>query len=102
VSNLLVLSSLSKEYVRVPVSAKEAGVTVNPTSDEVAFAFVQSGEPSTWYAGQWETDGTTYYARIAVGPGGSVTLVDGTYDTWVKVTDSPEIPVRKVGQVRIT
>ncbi len=33
------ISSLSKEYVRVPVSAREDGAIVDPTSDVVAMAF---------------------------------------------------------------
>jgi hypothetical protein len=30
-----------------------------------------------------------------------VTLTDGLYDVWVRVTDSPEIPVKKAGQLEV-
>jgi hypothetical protein len=103
------ISSLSLEYVRVPVFAKEAGVVVNPTTDAVVMAFKSDGtEPVTndWKASTWETDSTTtpatYYARCLVGTGGTVALTDGTYDVWVRVTDSPEIPVRKAGRLVVT
>lgn len=105
----LVISSLSKEYVRVRVFAKNAGAAVNPTADVVEMAFKSDGtEPSTpdWKTAAWETDATTdpdtYYARCLVGPGGTVTLTDGSYDVWVRVTDSPEIPVKKAGRLVVT
>jgi hypothetical protein len=99
----LEISSLSKEYIRVPVSATAAGVPVNPTADVVQMAFVTSGEPAggDWKSADWETNAETspptYYARCLVGPGGTVTLADGTYQIWVKVTDSPEVPVKRAG-----
>lgn len=93
----LEISSLSRQYVKVPVAAKLAGAVVNPTADVVTMAFpVHGSDPATWLAATWETDATstpaTYLARCNVGPGGTVTLAAGTYDVWVKVTDSPEIP----------
>jgi hypothetical protein len=105
----LVLSSLSLEQVRVRVAAVTNGSPVNPTVDTVAMAFKQAdAEPAggDWKTATWETDSTTspptYYARCLVGPGGAVTLADGVWAVWVKVTDSPEIPVRKVGKVTIS
>ena len=106
---LLAISSLSKEYVRVRVYAETNGVAVNPTADTVEMAFISGDtEPTSpdWKAASWETDTTTepdtYYARCLVGPGGTVTLADGLYQVWVRVTDSPEIPVKKSGELRIT
>lgn len=99
----------SLEYVLVPVSLKESGLLIDPTSDTVSLAFTAEGvAPVTgdWQTGTWETDATTtpdtYSARCLVGPNGDVTLAVGVYDVWVRVTDSPEVPVRKAGNLRIT
>lgn len=96
----LEISSQSRQYVKVPVAAKLAGAAVNPTGDTVQMAFPFTGaDPATWYAAAWETDSTsspaTYLARTTVGPGGTAVLAVGTYDVWVKVTDSPEVPVMR-------
>jgi len=106
---VLTLSSLSKEYVRVRMSARNNGAVVNPTADTVEMAFtLNDAEPTSpdWKSASWETDANTepdtYYARCLVGPGGTVTLADGTYRVWVRVTDSPEIPVKKCGLLVIT
>lgn len=105
----LTISSLSKEYVRVRVTAREDGAVVNPTADTVEMAFTASeAEPSggDWKTAEWETDANTepdtYYARCLVGPGGTVALTDGTYRVWVKITDSPEIPVKRSGLLIVT
>jgi len=96
------ISSQSKEYVRIPISAYEAGSLVDPTSDAIEMAFTTGADPvaNDWKTASWETDSsttpTTYYARLAVGPGGSVTLTVGFYTVWVRVTDNPEIPVIEV------
>lgn len=93
------IPALSTEYVRVQVTASSAGAVVNPTSDTIQFAFpATTVQPSVWYSGSWETISGVYYARCLVGPtGGVVTLTVGnSYDVWVKITDSPEVPVRKV------
>ena len=98
------LSSLSTEYIRVPVSATENGQPVDPTSSTVEFAFMTDPklEPTTWYNGSWETAGTTYYARILIGSGaGGTALADGKYYVWLRITGSPEIPVRRVGVLEI-
>jgi len=92
------ISELSLIYVKVQVTATKAGATYNPTSDTVQIAFIgDSLEPASgdWKSALWETIGSLYYAKILVGPGGTVTLAPGTYDPWVKITDNPEIPVMK-------
>ena len=95
------ISALSKEYVRVQVEAKEAGVLVNPTTLVVKMAFVPDSarQPvsSDWQTASWETEpGPLYFARIVVGPGGFV-LAPATYTVWVQITDTPEIPARPAG-----
>lgn len=104
------ISSTTREYVRVRVAAVESGVTVDPTTATVEFAAVAvAAEPSTWTAGGWETDATTdpdsYYARILVsgpGGGGALTLADGTYDWWIRITDVTERVSRRVGTLIVT
>lgn len=100
------ISALSLEYVRVPVYAKEAGATVDPTGLTVQMAFTTT-TPVTgdWKSASWETDATTdpdtYYARCLVGPAGTITLSAGTYLVWVKITSSPEIPVKFAGGLTV-
>lgn len=109
-SGPLVISVLDLEYVRVPVSAKTAGADVNPTSDTVVMAFtaIPGVDPvgGDWKTSSWETDATTtpstYYARCLIGPGGTIALAVGSYQVWVKVTDSPEVPVKRAGVLVVT
>lgn len=99
---MLTLSTLTREYVRVSVSATANGSPINPTTDVVAMAFVaptvnpQSGD---WQTASWDTNPTNgvYTAQCLVGPGGTIALAAGTYTVWVRVTDNPEIPVRVAG-----
>lgn len=106
----LTISSLSREFIRVRVTAKEAGAVIDPTAKTVEMAIIAgSGEPvaTDWKAASWETDTTTdpdtYYARIEVGPGSTVgALADGLYGVWVRITDTPEVPVRRAGTLLVT
>ena len=97
------ISFLTKEYVRVPVRAKEAGVVVNPTTLAVQMAFTNGVNPTAWTNAFWETDATTdpdtYFVRVLVGgtgTGAAIELAVGDYVGWVKITASPEIPVLRV------
>lgn len=105
----LQISSLSLQYVRVQVTAMKSGVGVDPSSDPVQMAFPSAGVAPVggdWNTAAWEkyttTSGTTYWAICLVGPGGTKTLTAGRYDVWVKVTDSPEVPVEMAGQLLVT
>lgn len=105
---MLSQSALSLEYVKVPVAARESGAAIDITSDVVEMAFtLQDVAPLSgdWEAAAWETDATTtpdtYLARCLVGPSGTATLTAGTYDVWVRVTDTPEIVARKAGNLEI-
>ena len=99
----------SLEYVRVAVSAVVNGNTAyNPTNDAVQMGFVpvsSSGAtpPSTWLAATWETvvqgTQTVYVAKCLAGPTGTYVPTAGRYTVWVKVTDSPEIPVKPAGTI---
>ncbi len=100
----ITLSPISTEYVRVPISATEAGTPVDPTSYPVDMAFVATGEPATgdWHSASWETAGTVFYARILVGPAGGLALARGTYTIWVRITAGLEQPVQEVGLLVVT
>lgn len=105
-------SATSLEEVLAVVSADRGGAAVNPTANTVQIAFITSppetASPgaSDWKTASWETDTTTdpdeYSAKCLVGPGGAVTLTAGTYYAWVKITDSPEVPVKYSGIVKVT
>jgi hypothetical protein len=105
---MLALSTASLEYVRVPVASERSGASYNPTSDVVQMAFLTSAGPPVsgdWKTASWDTDATTYpptyYAQCLVGPAGTVTLAAGVWSVWVKVTDSPETPVKRAGQIKV-
>lgn len=101
----------STEYVFVPVSALGTSAPYNPTADVVAFGFITSptgtGTPGTWYTGTWFIPtANTYYAACLLGPGGTgtvppVSLAPGIYTVWIRISDSPEIPVRTPGLIQI-
>lgn len=102
----VIQSNTSLEYLRVPVTAYVNGVAIDPTNDPVYFAFMPPGStPVTgdFVAGGWETwaDGT-HYARALVGPGGGKVLTPGAYRIWIKITDSPEVPIRDIDALTIT
>jgi hypothetical protein len=106
---LITQSALSLQYVQAAVTATAAGAPVNPTSDVVQFAFKAGGaNPASgdWVTGSWDGTatrgpGNAYIAQCLVGPGGTITLGVDTYTMWIKVTDSPEIPVIPVGLLQI-
>jgi hypothetical protein len=104
------MSQLATMYYLVSVAAIKSGSAYNPTSDTVQFAFMPSAQQvpqtSDWRTGSWDTDTSNilypYSAKCLVGPGGTVTLGLGTYQVYVKIIDSPEIPVLIAGQLQIT
>jgi hypothetical protein len=104
------ISSLSTQYVLVPIRAFSEGVLYNPTALEVQMAFIagwskpteESWQPAEW---AWTTSENGYYsAQCLIGPGdGGYDLAVGTYNVWVQVTGSPEVPVlQSVGTLTIT
>ena len=100
----LIISSQSKQFIRVPVSS-----TNDPTGDAVSWAIVVPAvEPSLFFAGSWvtildpETSDPTYYAQVLVGPGTGLTLSRGNYQMYVKIDDDPETPVLLAGILEVT
>lgn len=105
------ISQLSLQYVGVPVKATTlAGVAHDPTGDTVQMAFMPTATQvpgsSDWNTAVWATVTTSliypYAAYCLVGPGGTVNPGIGTYVMYLKVTDSPEVPVLIVGQLQIS
>lgn len=82
---------------------------VDPTGDVVAFAFTTGTDrPSSWTAGSWVSayasgEATASTPTIgATGSGAQVELTAATtYTAFVRVTDSPEVPVRTCGKVHL-
>lgn len=98
------LSVLATEYVKSRVSATVGCLPYNPTADVIEVAFVAPGvNPGVldWKVGSWETCGTTYFARLLVGPAGPNTYPVGTYTMWLRITDAPEVPVLSVGTLQV-
>jgi hypothetical protein len=102
------LYASSLEYVRVPVRAEKSGAAYAPTGDTVQLAFLTSAAAPSggdWKTASWDTDSSTYpatyWAQCLVGPGGTTTLTAGVWTVWVKVTDSPEVPVKRAGQIKV-
>jgi hypothetical protein len=95
-------NKLSTEYVRLPVTVtKTDGTSYDPTGDTVQVALTAlNTQPVTadWHTGSWETGQGVHYALLLVGPTPGVvdfSAVAGQFVKagWVKVTDSPEVPV---------
>lgn len=105
--NTLTQSVLSTNWAQVLITTK-APAGYNPTGDTVAFAFTPQTypetSPSAWVSGSWVTfPGPAYWAQALVGPAnGGTALSLGTYQVWVKITDSPEVPVLQPCLLTIT
>jgi len=95
---------------RESVEKLETSITADsdPTSLPVSFAFVQGDDrPSAFIAGTWK--GTYASGRAttatptlgAVGSGAEVELGSGAWIAYVKVSASPEAPVRRCGSVNL-
>ena len=105
--NTISQSVLSTNLVQVLVTIKSPS-GYDPTGDTVQFAFTALTYPETspavWYAGSWVTfPGPAYWAQCLVGPAnGGVSLTAGTWQGWVKITDSPAVPVEQPFILQIT
>jgi hypothetical protein len=92
------LSVLSTEYVYVDTTV--GGAEAPDLTYEAAFTPYGDGtDPTTWYPAAWDTDETA--AKILVGPAGVVTLTSGEWIMWLRITSTPEIPVRQAGRLAV-
>jgi hypothetical protein len=95
----LQISVASTQYVRAAIFEASGA---DPTGDTVTMAFPITGvDPTVFVAASWVTLSGIHYARCLVGPAGSITLPIGYYDVYVKVTDSPEVPVLLSGTLEV-
>lgn len=101
------ISSLSTQYVKVPVTITENDVVIDPTTDDVEFAYTADAttepEESDWVDGLWETAAGRYLAKVLTGPtGGVVDPGDGAWQLWVRISHAPETIVMPAGTVVIS
>jgi hypothetical protein len=104
------MSHLATQYYLVPVTVTKSGAAYNPTSDTAQFAFMPTATQvpgiSDWVSGSWDTNTSSvlfpYSAKCLVGPSGTIALGIGNYVAYVKITDSPEIPILIVGYLQIS
>ena|SRR5215472_12622407 len=99
-------SIFSTSLEEVPV-AVTAPIGINPTSDTVQMAFLSQPPPvqpgvSDWKVATWQSLSTPYIALCLVGPGGATTLTQGQWFTWIKITASPEVPVKYAGILQVS
>ena len=105
--NTVTQSVLSTQYLQVLVTT-QAPAGYNPTSDTVQMAFTPltypPTSPASWVSGSWSAfPGPAYWAQALVGPAnGGTALSLGTYQVWLKITDSPEVPVLQSCLLTIT
>ncbi|HOY80523.1 MAG TPA: hypothetical protein PLB92_00150 [Rhodoglobus sp.] len=98
---MIKISSVSVEYVRVKLTAD---VELNSQTVELAILSSQAAEPDDgdWHAATWLTpEGKSRTAGVLVGTGGLV-LPNGEYWVWFRLTDNPEKPAKRAGQLIIT
>ena len=85
----------SVEYLTVAVTAPDP---IDPAwSPAVAIVAAGSPEPTAFTAATW--DGSAIRFLVGSAP---FDLPAGTYDVWIRVTASPEVPVRRAGLLVIT
>ena len=105
----------STGYITVAVTAEyEDGTAFDPTVDVVQFAFIglyattqQAADyPPTsatvWTNGEWDPNATST-ATILIGQDNdALTLAVGSYQVWMRVIDSPEVPVLWCGPMIVS
>lgn len=103
----LVISSLSTEYVVVPVNAVYDGNPIDPVTNTVQFSFTTGYgiKPTIWNLGVWDPNpiqGIWYNAKCLIGPGpDAIPLEPGTYTVWIMINDDPEVPIKQTGTIVI-
>jgi succinate dehydrogenase/fumarate reductase flavoprotein subunit len=90
----------------VPVSVT-APIGVNPTGDTVLMAFLAAPPPVQptsiqYVTATWQSTSAPYVALCLVGPGGVTTLGQGQWNVWIKITATPEVPVKYCGILQVT
>jgi len=94
----------SLEEVPVTVTVP---IGINPTGDTVQMAFLATPPPTQptsedWVTATWLSTSAPYTALCLVGPGGTTQLTQGQWAVWIKITASPEIPVKYCGILQVS
>lgn len=100
---MITRTTVDTSYLECVVKAVDAatGLPADLSGDLVEYAFPAVGAKPVvgdWRAAVWTGPDL---AGLLLGPTGGTVLAVGSYDWWVRVTDSPEVPARKVDEVRI-
>jgi len=99
------IAAISTVYLPANISASIGGISFNPTSDEVDFAFISgSAKPQSgdWNTGSWIVGGPPYIAEILIGPENSgLVLPVNSYTVWCRVVATPQVPIFPVGTLII-
>lgn len=105
---MITRSALDTRYLAYPVDYVVGGTVRNPSADPVAFAFMPNPADASpgsgdWHTGSWiATTSGTYAAQILLGPNnGGLVLTAGVYNVWIRITDSPEVPVEQIDLLQI-
>lgn len=100
--------SSSTEYVPFSVSASG---TIDPTLGTVLMAFLQVPPPTqpssaSYVGGTWQGAFSPYVALCLVSgtaaTGGAATLSSGLWYAWLKLSASPETPVKYAGVLQVS
>lgn len=95
---------ITVEYLRLRVEATRDGDTFDPTNGDVEIAAVAQGTAvagTDFVTAEWEAGGPPYFARALIGTGTDLELEAGTYDCYVRVTATPEVPVFKAARLQL-
>jgi hypothetical protein len=103
VMSIVTVPASTLEYLPIWVRMKQNGAWLDPTSDPVETALTAQGvDPvgGDWVAGDWTTDSSCtphrFYARRTLNG-----VAAGSYDVWCRITDDPEVPVRRCGTLKV-
>lgn len=88
----------STEYLKSTVTSTDYDVTDDVVEWAILGVHEKPTGTTTWVAGDWAPGTTT--ARLLIGPDGHELAV-GEYSVWLRINDSPEIPVDKAGYLTI-
>lgn len=104
-------SMYSTSTEEVPFTVSVSG-TVNPTSGTVQMAFYSTGPPNqpalaSYVGGSWQGALSPYVALCLVSGtsslgGGAATLSTGLWYCWIRLSASPEFPVKFAGVLQVS